>query len=102
MRRDGELIPGIVELTHGGLILKCKYGRDTGKSDLRRMEARNNNFQRSEEVSSQKGDDSLLGFTEVAGHVGSLYDPEIPKVTRKPALHSILPKKLTLVSRGEN
>lgn len=34
-------------------------------------------IQRSDEGAGGLEDESLLGFTEVAGHVGSSYDPEI-------------------------
>ncbi|KAG5617425.1 hypothetical protein H5410_017249 [Solanum commersonii] len=80
------------------------------KSDLDERRGIPINTQRSEEVSSQKGEDSLLGFTEVTGHVGSSYDPKISKWPASPARditctprahHSILPKKAILVNKGK-
>ncbi|KAG5584103.1 hypothetical protein H5410_044537 [Solanum commersonii] len=111
VRGDGESIPSTVELTYGDLTFKVQIWVETPArviSDERRGIPINT--QRSEEVSSQKGEDSLLGFTEVTGHVGSSYDPKISKWPAGPARditctprahHSILPKKAILVNKGK-
>uniref|UniRef100_A0A0V0IZK3 Putative ovule protein n=1 Tax=Solanum chacoense TaxID=4108 RepID=A0A0V0IZK3_SOLCH len=110
VRGDGESIPSTVELTYGDLTFKVQMVETPARviSDERRRTPINT--QRSEEVSSQKGEDSLLGFTEVTGHVGSSYDPKISKWPAGPARditctprahHSILPKKAILVNKGK-
>ncbi|WMV37516.1 hypothetical protein MTR67_030901 [Solanum verrucosum] len=69
---DGESILSTVELTYEDLTFKVQIWVETLArviSDKWRQIPINT--QRSEEVSSQKGEDNLLGFTEVTGHVGS-------------------------------
>lgn len=61
--------------------------------------------QRSKVLIEHRGDESLLGYTEVSGHVGSSYDPVILKQrvipAREPLHLSTTPKKSKLVRKGE-
>jgi len=92
-------------IVHEGLTFKVQIWVETPArvvSDERTLAVPNN--QRSKDLIGYRGDESLLGFTEVSGHVGSSYDPTILKQPVVPACEplqrSTTPKKSKHVRKG--
>ncbi|WMV15421.1 hypothetical protein MTR67_008806 [Solanum verrucosum] len=105
VRGDGDSVPNSVQLVHEGLTFKVQIWVETPArvvSDERTLAVPNN--QRSKDLIGYRGDESLLGFTEVSGHVGSSYNPAILKQPAVPACEplqlSTTPKKSKHVRKG--
>ncbi|KAG5594744.1 hypothetical protein H5410_035976 [Solanum commersonii] len=78
VRGDGDSVPKSVELVHEGLTFKVPIWVEMpvrvvadSRTKIPQM------TQQSDEGTVGIQDESLLGFTEVTGHVGSSFDPEI-------------------------
>lgn len=86
MRGDSNEVPKSVELSHNGLTFKVPIWVEMPRRVV--MEESRNAPPKnlwSEERTNGLREKSLLGHTEVSGHVGSSYDPDILNWTVVPA-----------------